>query len=259
MKAICVWCRGEGRPGLVGEHPPLDEPREIRGICWVHKLQTLRGTRAVSGVRSRRDEETGRFLVIVARHDAELFARVSEQLLDDPRVVVILDRRRGDRREETRPCWRERRRTDRRQRPDYWEDTRYHPVIVVSTRKRSDKLTEHPPIPEVAPMETDSLTEARRRIDKWARDGQDVLNKFIPQLFAECEGFRQRAELAEAHSARLAREVDDLQSAVTRLQSEIDRQRRDGAEMADLVERTFTDVGRLASDVLDRVKGRQPR
>lgn len=273
MKAICVWCRAEGRPGVVGEHPPLDDPAETRGICWVHKLQMLRGTRTPGGVRSLSDDESGQFVVIVARHDADLFARVSEQLLDDPRVSVILDRRHGERRQESKRYWRERRANARRQPPDYWDDTRYHPVIVVATRKSSEP--ERPPglaeddsirIADVAveigrhlleggTVETDPISDARRRIDEWAHEGLDILNKVLPQLLAESEGFRQRAELAEGQSARLAREVEDLHGEMTKLQAENERLRREGADTADALERTFTDINRLASDMLAKVKG----
>jgi hypothetical protein len=264
VKAICVWCRAEGRPGLVGEHPPLEDAGETRGICWVHKLQMLRGTRMPGASRSRTAEESGQFVVIVARHDAALFARVSEQLLDDPRVSVILDRRYGERRQESRRYWRERRQVERRQPPDYWDDTRYHPVIVVAMRKSGDAegalaLTADESIPEgVTSMESDPLTDARRRIDDWARDGQDILNKVLPQLLAEGESYRQRAELAEGQSARLAREVEDLQRERGKLQTEVERLRHEEADMADALERTFADMSRLAGDMLAKVKGHHP-
>jgi hypothetical protein len=240
----------------------MDNPAETRGICWVHKLQMLRGTRLTSPAgRQRADTEGSRFLVVVARHDADLFARVSEQLLDDPRVGVILDRRRGERRQDSRTYWRERRRAERRQAPDYWEDTRYHPVIVVSVRKGNElggvaAPVEDASIPEVATMETDFFADVRRRIDDWARDGQDILNKMLPQLLEESESFRQRAEVAEGHSARLAREVEDLQHEVARLQGDLTRLRQERTEMAGTVERAFTDITRLAGDLLYRVKER---
>jgi hypothetical protein len=237
----------------------MENPAETRGICWVHKLQMLRGTRLTS--RQRADAEGSRFLVVVARHDADLFARVSEQLLDDPRVGVILDRRRGERRQESRTYWRERRRAERRQAPDYWEDTRYHPVIVVSVRKSNEPgglaaPADDVPTPEVATMETEYFADVRRRIDDWARDGQDILNKLLPQLLEESEAFRQRAEVAEGHSARLAREVEDLQTEVARLQSDLARARQERTDMAGTVERAFTDITRLAGDILYRVKER---
>lgn len=246
---------------MVGEHPPLDDPAETRGICWAHKLQMLRGTRTPGGGRNRSADESGQFVVIVARHDADLFARVSEQLLDDPRVSVILDRRHSERRQQSKRYWRERRAIARRQPPDYWDDTRYHAVIVVATRKSSDPArplgldVDDSILPKGGIMEIDPLTDARRRIDDWALEGQDILNKVLPQLLAESEAFRQRAELAEEQSARLAREVEDLHGEMAKLQAEVERLRREGADTADALERTCTDINRLASDMLAKVKG----
>jgi hypothetical protein len=36
-----------------------------------------------------------RLVVVVARHETALFEQVSDSLLDEPRVSVVLDRRRG--------------------------------------------------------------------------------------------------------------------------------------------------------------------
>ncbi len=230
----------------------------------MHKLQMLRGTRTTSlAGRNRGVDEAGRFLVVVSRHEGDLFSRISEQLLDDPRVRVILDRRHLERRQDSRMYWRERRLIQRRQQPDYWEDMRYHPVIVVSTRKSSEsresefasepELAPEPSIPEVETMEPDSLTDVRRRIEDWTRDGQDILNKVLPQIFEQHDDSRQRAEMAEGRSAQLAAEVERLHGEMARLQDEVERLRRDGAEMAETVQRALTDIGRLATDMLAKV------
>ncbi len=37
MQVICSWCRREGRLGLVGEKPPLEDRRETHSICMEHE------------------------------------------------------------------------------------------------------------------------------------------------------------------------------------------------------------------------------
>lgn len=39
MKLLCAWCLKEGKPALMGECPPLDDPTESHGICPEHRRQ----------------------------------------------------------------------------------------------------------------------------------------------------------------------------------------------------------------------------
>jgi hypothetical protein len=251
VKAVCVRCRVEGRAEIIGERPPLDDPTEVPGICWTHKLELLKD-RAGSGGEP--------FLVIVGRHDPTLYSSVSEQFLDDPGVRVVSDRRKAERRRQARLFWGERRRTDRRRIAEYWDDTRYHPVVVVAAGKTGESLwaADPPPapsIPEETSMEmTDAVTETRRQIDQWTRDSQDLFGRVIPGLLEQCATLARRAELAEGYSARLGREVEDLQSEMVKLRAEIDRLQRERGELTEVVERGLSDMTRLASDLLNRLK-----
>jgi hypothetical protein len=257
VKAVCSRCRVEGRAEVIGETPPLDDPTEVLGLCWTHKLETL---------KERGESASEPFLVVVGRHDPALYARVSERFLDDPGVRVIFDRRKAERRRQTRLFWGERRRGDRRRPAEYWDDTRYHPVVVVQAGQTGEMLwaTDAPPKPafpeetppEETPMDiTETVTETRRQIDQWTRDSQDIFGRVIPGLLEQCATLTRRADLAEGYSARLSREVEDLQAEITKLRSEIDRLRRERAEVADAVERGLGDLARLAGDLLGRIKG----
>jgi deoxyhypusine synthase len=252
VQAICVRCRVEGRAEVVGERPPLDDPTEVPGTCWTHKLESL---------NQRGDSAREAFLVIVGRHEPALYARVSEQFLDDHGVRVIFDRRKIERRRQTRPFWGERRRSDRRRPSDYWDDTRYHPVVVIATGQTGEALwtADAPPkasFPQERPMDiTDAVAETRRQIDQWTQDSQDIFGRVIPGLLEQCATLARRAELAEGHSARLSREIEDLQAEIAKLRSEIDRLGRQRAEASDAVERGLNDMARLASDLLERLKG----
>src|SRR5437870_10336243 len=41
MKAWCAWCQEEGKPGFLGERPPLDDPSDTHGICDHHRTMLL--------------------------------------------------------------------------------------------------------------------------------------------------------------------------------------------------------------------------
>src|SRR5437899_13111620 len=41
MKAWCAWCQEEGKPGFLGERPPLDELSDTHGICDHHRTLLL--------------------------------------------------------------------------------------------------------------------------------------------------------------------------------------------------------------------------
>ena len=46
MKVVCSWCEVEGKPALVREKEPLEDPEETHGVCKEHKalLDTSDGT-----------------------------------------------------------------------------------------------------------------------------------------------------------------------------------------------------------------------
>jgi len=52
MKIFCAWCLKEGKPALMAECPPLDDPSETHGIYPEHRqevedeLEILRKTNA---------------------------------------------------------------------------------------------------------------------------------------------------------------------------------------------------------------------
>jgi len=263
VKVVCAWCRSEGREGLIGERPPHDDPRETSGVCWMHKLETLQRTRTSVADREApvRDGQV-RFLVIVARHAVDLFARVSDQFLDDPRVQVLMDRRRGERRRVAAPHHPESRSQDRRRALDYWEDIRRHPVVIVPTWKAREsrppvRAPQPSPAYEVKTMEsTDTVTQAWHQIEAWVRDSQHMVSQVIPSLMQECDELRKRADSAEAHVTRLKREVEDLQGEITRLGGEVDRLTDERAVITGVVERGMSEIARVAGEVLTALKER---
>ena len=37
MKIVCAWCEEEGKPALVREDEPLDDPSVVDGVCGFHR------------------------------------------------------------------------------------------------------------------------------------------------------------------------------------------------------------------------------
>jgi hypothetical protein len=37
VNVICSWCEAEGKPAVVREKEPLDDPEETHGVCPEHK------------------------------------------------------------------------------------------------------------------------------------------------------------------------------------------------------------------------------
>ena len=72
-----------------------------------------------------------RYVIIVARNDPDLWSHLKENFAGDTRAEVILDRRRGERRQRVQPHTPERRRTERRERPEIDQDLSYRPYVIV--------------------------------------------------------------------------------------------------------------------------------
>jgi hypothetical protein len=50
MKQLCAWCEQEGKPGILGEKEPLDDPTPTHGVCDAHRRALLA---TVATVRAR--------------------------------------------------------------------------------------------------------------------------------------------------------------------------------------------------------------
>ena len=109
MKVVCAWCLREGRPGLIGERAPLDDPAVTHGICLRHNEQLLAQVpaRSFPGVR---------LLVVVSAAEAKLYSYLEHSCATVADVRVIVDRRRTDRRAAVVSVALDRRQRDRRRR-----------------------------------------------------------------------------------------------------------------------------------------------
>jgi hypothetical protein len=78
-----------------------------------------------------RAERMPRYLFIVSARHPWLYESLNERFSGDPKVDVVRDRRRGERREGGVPIWPDRRRRDRRLRPEIDEELRSRPYAIV--------------------------------------------------------------------------------------------------------------------------------
>ena len=72
-----------------------------------------------------------RYLLIVARNQPDLCHYLKNNFAGDEKVEVILDRRRGDRRQGIQPHEVERRRGERRHQPGTEKDLNYRSFVIV--------------------------------------------------------------------------------------------------------------------------------
>ena len=72
-----------------------------------------------------------RCLFIVARNQTDLWHYLRRDFAGDEEVQVLLDRRRGDRRQRHQVQEPERRRTDRRRQPSVDNDLRYRSFVIL--------------------------------------------------------------------------------------------------------------------------------
>jgi hypothetical protein len=111
MRAICAWCKAEGRPGDLGEREPLDDTSETHGLCPTHLATVLAQLPFLSfpGVQ---------LLIVVEKGDTGLFQHLSRSMADVAGVKVIRERRLQEQRRASESVLIERRRGDRRQSRD---------------------------------------------------------------------------------------------------------------------------------------------
>jgi len=108
LRAICAWCQREGGPAFLGEREPLDDDSETHGVCRRHLQHIL----AALPSQSFPDVT---YLFVLKEGEMALYDYLERAFLGVRGVKIIMDRRRGERRETHRRAAHDRRRTERRQ------------------------------------------------------------------------------------------------------------------------------------------------
>ena len=202
------------------------------------------GTGHAACPRSPAPRVAPEFLVIVARDHPELFPLTRRQFLEDARVQVILDRRQLEGRHKAATEAPDRRSPDRRRAPDYWEDLRHHPVVLIPAARGVpiDTGVHSSPAPATpgSPMEiADGVTRVHEEIDQlcrrlcqWVGTGQKLLGRLAPRL------------------VELRRDLEERDNELMRLRAEVEHLTRERAAIAEAVGAAMRTIDRL--DVLGR-------
>lgn len=161
-----------------------------------------------------------RYFVIAARNRSDLHAYLKRQFSPDDNMQVLLDRRREERRHRQEAREPERRRGDRRSRPDKDDWLHYYGLLIV----RQLLGVESPPsrlvpgmaeelvgINSLSRMDGSKAIEARERVIGWVTEGQRLFN-LVPRLIQEHGHLTARAEAAERKCERLEQEIKNLRS-----------------------------------------------
>jgi len=126
MRAICAWCKAEGRPGDLGEREPFDDTSETHGLCPTHLATVLA-------------QLPSQLLIVVENGDTGLFQHLSRSMAAVAGVKVIRERRLQEQRRATESILVDRRRGDRRQSRDVRHSmgcmfVRFGPKVSTSRR-----------------------------------------------------------------------------------------------------------------------------
>ena len=162
--------------------------------------------------------EADYFVIIVARHEVDLFRYLTLHCDGDPRVSVVLG------------------------------DTGGRLVVVERYPPPSHE--------DVISMNENESVEERQRLERWLEDGQFMLGRIVPSLMEERDRLRARAEAAEEHCERLRQELNELHKTVTDLHSERQYIRQEQAAIAESVGTLlsqFTDLQRPLHDAHRRL------
>jgi len=108
LRAFCAWCQREGGPAFLGEREPLDDESETHGVCRRHLRDLL------SALPSQSFPDIT-YLFVIKEREPALHDHLERAFLGVRGVKIIIDRRRGERRETQRRAANDRRRAERRQ------------------------------------------------------------------------------------------------------------------------------------------------
>jgi hypothetical protein len=175
--------------------------------------------------------------LIVAREHEHLLPLARAQYAGDESLEVILDRRRPAR--PGVPA------TERRRPPDYWEDLRYHPMVITLRRHREEPVE---PVAqstqEEAQMETHPAQNAP--LGEWLDEGRRLVAAWLEESHREHERLRLRAEVAERECEKLRDEIRSLLQDNEGLRSQTEQLRRAQGDVATAFSRALEPLNALA-------------
>jgi FtsZ-binding cell division protein ZapB len=164
-------------------------------------------------------------LFIVARRYPELYDYLSARFADDANVAVVLDRRLGPRRRRALPAAAERRRAERRARPDVDEQLRATSLAVVTAPKTAS--APGGPAAAGAPLEgSGPAREARQWVESMQHGVQAVRG-----VLDDHERLQREAAAVQREHERLQHEAQALRRENEWFRAEVDRWWKELAEL----------------------------
>ena len=165
-----------------------------------------------------------RFFFVVARTRLDLFLTIRRRFRDDRTVYVMLDRREQSRRSRTISAYvpERRRRVDRRQPRDYWEDLAHHPAVLIPLSSRPEDGRPIPTSPGIEATEPDKeatmepVLFEEARLLAWVQESQHVIQHVLPAVLDERDGLRSQLQDAHRRCRALEEENDRLRADIAR-------------------------------------------
>jgi len=163
-------------------------------------------------------------MFIVARRHPELYDYLSTRFADDPNVTVVLDRRLTPRRRRALPAAAERRRVDRRSRPEVDEQLRATSLAVVTASSAAGASSAAAAVPVPSPA-----NEARQWVESMHRGVNAVRRALEEHAWLQQENERLRAEIDRARTelveldAGISHAIEVVTDLHSRLNKEPDR------------------------------------
>jgi hypothetical protein len=158
-------------------------------------------------------------LFIIARSHPELYDYLSARFDADADVAVVLDRRLAPRRRRSLPAAAERRRGDRRSRPDVDDQLRATALAVVT----SPAQTAAAPAPANAARQWVETMQRGVTAVRGALDDHERLQREALTIKHDHERLEQEARALERENARLREEIDRSRHELVELDASIRR------------------------------------
>src|SRR5882672_9390169 len=164
-----------------------------------------------------------RHLLIVSREDLDLHAYVADRFADDPTIEVVLDRRLRTRRQLQRAVGVERRRHDRRMRPDVDGELRLRSHVVVTLARDPETVSDAIQWVEAGRTHLPTITEALMAYGRLAQEARvskqeaELLRAEILGLRAEIVQHRQEWANLSTLATRMITLLNDLDRAASQV------------------------------------------
>lgn len=128
MRIVCAWCQEEGLNTVLGEREPVSDTTETHGICGRHSEKLLEQLPSGSfpGIR---------ILFIVRATETGVYDHLTRAFAGFPDIAVMIDRRKGERRQARGNAPADRRRINRRLRKTEFSSLGYLLVRFGPERK----------------------------------------------------------------------------------------------------------------------------